>query len=249
MAETKLTATAMAKALAREKAAIKASARALGKEAAQAKAHAKAVAKANKAGGSVGPVGPLEGAARFKSVFEEMARHAAQNNNESIMQMTQDGVMLIVFHRDAGNYSCQAMEQSDQWVFMEHLHRSLAFEPPLRAAYSEEAVDAFERANSVSLPGLLRYYLTHISSESCCDPERMLIDISSPPSRKVFVTSGNGDSRTECSTLRYTHNKLIVLNSDMAGLVVTTDTASMQGEFNPLWMSVFFPDVKSVRGA
>lgn len=188
--------------------------------------------------------------ARFMSTFEDMAKKAVQNSDESVIQMTEDGYLLIVSHKEDGNFACQAMDNDDQGHFMERLHANTPFDPPLQAPYTDREVDTYERVHGVKIPHLLRHYLTHVSRESCCDSVRTIIDVDNPPSCKVFVSndgsvegsesSDRKDKGKECMTMQYTKRKLVVLNSEMAGLMVSLNDAD-QGEFKPLWMSVFFP--------
>lgn len=184
-----------------------------------------------------------DGGSRFMSIFQDMAKKAVQNSDESVIQMTEDGFLLIVSHKEDGNFSCQAMDLDDQGIFMERLHANTPFDPPLKAPYTDREVDAYERVHGVKIPHLLRHYLTRVSRESCCDPVRTIIDVVKPPSSKVFVSTDlpTSSEGKECMTMQFTERKLVVLNSDMAGLMVTMNDAE-QGEFRPLWMSVFFPN-------
>lgn len=176
--------------------------------------------------------------------FQEMARKARKDMDESMIQMTDDGYLLIVSDKGGGNFSCQAMDETDQGTFMERLHLSADFQPPLKAPYSEQRVEAYETAHSVKIPYLLRHYMTHVSSESCCDPLRGIVDIEGPPEIKVLVSKDADSDRKECRTMQFTGNKLAILDVDMEGLIVIMDNQT-QGAFHPLWMSIFFPNRQS----
>lgn len=193
-----------------------------------------------------------DGQSRFMSKFEEMAKKAVESSDQSVIQMTEDGYLLIVSHKEDGNFACQAMDLDDQGLFMERLHANTRYDPPLQPPYQPTEVDTFERVNGVRIPNLLRHYLMHVSRESCCDPVRKIIDVSSPPSSKVFVSSEPSSEASptgegkHCLTIQITDHKLVVLNSEMAGLMVSMNDAD-QGEFKPLWMSLFFPDQGSAH--
>lgn len=167
------------------------------------------------------------------------------SKDESVIQMTEEGFLLIVSHKEEGNFSCQAMDSEDQGVFMERLHHGAGFNPPLKPPYSLAEVERYESEHSIKVPNLLRHYLTRVSCESCCDPVRVIIDLTVPPVIKVFVSKDEDLQRRECVTLQYTDRKLVLLDADMQGLIVSMDNET-QGAFNPLWMSVFFPNRSSV---
>lgn len=195
------------------------------------------------------PETPLPDGSRFMETFQDMARKAVETSDESVIRMTEDGFLLIVSHKEGGDFSCQAMDKEDQGVFMERLHASAGFDPPLKPPYSVRDVELYEHDHSVKIPHLLRHYMTRVSCETCCDPVRMVIDIAAPPTVKVFVSTDGNVGRKECVTLQFTDTKLALLDSDMEGLIVTMDNET-QGAFNPLWMSIFFPDhASSLRGS
>lgn len=187
---------------------------------------------------------PLPEGSRFMVIFQEMARKAKENKDESMIQMTNDGYLLIVSDKGEDNFSCQAMDQHDQGIFMERLHASAHFAPPLKPPYSFAAIETFEKEHGVKIPYLLRHYMTQVSSESCCDPTRALIDLQVPPIKKVLVSKEEEKERKECMVMQFTDHKLVLLDPDMEGLIVTMDNET-QGAFNPLWMSIFFPDRSS----
>lgn len=184
---------------------------------------------------------------RFMAAFGEMAKTAAQSNNESVIQMSTDGFLLIVSQVNKEEFSCQAMDQSDQGCFMQRLYSSVQFDTPLKPPYTPDEVELFEIDNGIKLPHLLRYYLIHISRESCCDSTRMVIDITSRPSIKIYVEHDADPSseRKAWVSLQYTDQKIVLLDGDDDdGRLVTMDDTA-KGSVQPLWLSIFFPNAAS----
>lgn len=182
---------------------------------------------------------------RFMTTFGEMAKTSAENNNESVLQMLDDGLLLVVSHKEGGDYTCQALDKQDQSHFMEHIYKNVKFEPILKEPYLLTEIEDYERENSVRFPYLLRHYLTHISRESCCDPMRTVVDIMERPSIKIFVSNDAREERKAWVTLQFTGRRLVLLDEEGEGRMVTLTDAA-QGACTPIWMSIFFPNGQSV---
>lgn len=180
-------------------------------------------------------------------IFQDMAKNASETKNETVLRMSDDGFLLVVSHREGGNYSCQAMDFASQCIFMDHVYAAAKYEPALLKPYNSVEVDAYESKYGVSLPPLLRYYLIHVSRESCCDPIRTIVDLEACPTTSHFIHSntasreiGSEAEMVPVLTLQYTEHKLIILMGIGAGLMVATND-DKKGAYDPLWMSVFLP--------
>ncbi|MEW5315115.1 MAG: hypothetical protein WDW38_006567 [Sanguina aurantia] len=191
---------------------------------------------------------------RFMGIFQDMAKNAAETQNKTVLRMSEDSFLLVVSHREEGNYSCQAMDMINQCIFMDHVYAAAQYTPPLLPPYDACVLEDYEQAHDVVVPPLMRHYLTKVSRESCCDAFRTVIDLTCPPATSHFVHStstgelvpGSDGDTVQVSTLRYTDHKLIIVSGPGAGLMVTTND-DKKGVYEPLWMSVFLPCGQSTR--
>lgn len=193
---------------------------------------------------------------RFMAIFQDMARDAAGSENETVLRMSEEGLLLVVAHREGGNYSCQVMDHESQCVFMDHVYDAAKYEPSLLEPYTLSEVDAYEETHAVVIPPLLKHYLTKVSRESCCDLVRTLIDLVPPPSVSQFIhrnmseelVEGSEAEMVQVSTLQYTRNKLVIIKGPGLGQMVNIDEEK-RGAYAPLWMSVFLPSGSAERAS
>lgn len=191
---------------------------------------------------------------QFMEVFQDMAKSASETKNQTVLRMSEDGFLLVVSHREAGNYSCQAMDIDNQCTFMDHVYGAAVYDPPLLQPYDFAEIGAYELKHGVVVPPLMKHYLTKISRESCCDSVRTVVDLDIPPTESHFIhnsssgplVEGSEAEMVQVSTLQYTHNKMIIVKGPGSGLMVVTNDEK-KGAYEPLWMSIFLPCGTSVR--